>query len=209
MAASVDESKDVANGYFIRDGLLFRKWRPANRPASEDWASYEQVVLPQCYRKEVLHLAHESSNGGHLGFRKTLDRISRQFYWPSLRKDLKRFCRSCHVCQVVGRPGRAPPVAPLQPLPIVKEPFSEITIDCVGPLPRSKRGNEYLLTVLDSATRYPEAFPLRSIKAKVIAEHLIKFFSWAGLPQSIQSDRGSNFTSQLYHQVMSELHITP
>ena len=94
-------------------------------------------------------------------------------------------------------------------LSIVKEPFSEIMIDCVGPLPRSKRGNEYLLTVLDTATRDPKAFPLRSIKAKVIAEHLIKFFSWAGLPRSIQSDRGSNFTSKLYHQVMSELRIMP
>ena len=208
VASSAEESKDVGTGYFIRDGLLFRKWRPADRPAGEDWASYEQVVLPQGHRTDVLHLAHEASYGGHLGFRKTLDRVSRHFYWPSLRKDVKRFCRSCHVCQVVGKARSAPPVAPLQPLPIVREPFSEIMIDCVGPLPKTKRGNEYLLTIMDTATRYPEAFPLRSIRAKVIAEHLIKFFSWAGLPRSIQSDRGSNFTSKLYHQVMSELRIT-
>lgn len=56
------------------------------------------VMSRLCYRKEVLHLAYESSYGGHLGFRIG---ISKQFYWPSLRKDLKRFSRSCHVCQVV------------------------------------------------------------------------------------------------------------
>lgn len=89
------------------------------------------------------------------------------------------------------------------------ESFAHVMVDCVGPLPKSRRGNEYLLTIMDVATRYPEAFPLRSVKAKTIVEHLIKFFSWAGLPHSIQSDRGSNFTSRLYQQVMAELQVSP
>ena len=207
VATSARESGDMATGYFVRRGILCRKWRPASRPASEDWASYEQIVLPQSYRGEVLRMAHGSVFGGHLGFKKTLAKISRQFYWPGLRKDVKGFCRRCHTCQVVGKQGSKPPVSPLQPLPVVREPFAEIMIDCVGPLPKTKKGNEYLLTILDTATRYPEAIPLRNIKTKVIVEHLLKFFAWVGLPRSIQSDRGSNFTAKLFHQVWSELNV--
>ena len=80
-------------------------------------------------------------------------------------------------------------------------------IDCVGPLLKTKKGNEYLLAILDTATRYPEAIPLRNIKTKVIVEHLLKFFAWVGLPRSFQSDRGSNFTAKLFHQVLSELNV--
>lgn len=141
MSTSEEESKEVNTGYFWRDRVLFRMWRPVGR------LSYEQVILPQRCQAEVLQLAHESSLGGHLGFKKTVDRMSRQFYWPSLRREVKRFCRSCHTCQVVGSSGRVPPVAPLIPLPVVTEPFADIMIDCIGPLPKTKRGNEYLLTV--------------------------------------------------------------
>ena len=142
-----------------------------------------------------------------LGFKKTLAKVSRQFHWPGLRKDVKEFCRRCHTCQVVGKQGSKPPVSPLLPLPVVREPFAEIMIDCVGPLPKTKKGNEYLLTILDTATRYPEAIPLRNIKTKVIVEHLLKFFAWVGLPRSIQSDGGFNFTAKLFHQVLSELNV--
>ena len=111
------------------------------------------------------------------------------------------------VPQVVGKQGSKSPVSPLQPLPVVRVPLAEIIIVCVGPLPKTKKGNEYLLTILDTATRYPEAIPLRNIKTKVIVEHLLKFFAWVGLPRSIQSDRGSNFTAKLFHQVLSELNV--
>lgn len=74
--------------------------------------------------------------------RKTLDKISHHFFWPSIRKDVKRFCRCCHVCQLVGKPGVAVPVAPLQPLLMEEELFSHIMVDCVGPFPKSKqKGN--------------------------------------------------------------------
>ncbi|KAF7647793.1 hypothetical protein LDENG_00166360, partial [Lucifuga dentata] len=166
------------------------------------------LVLTQCYHQEALHLAHELTLGGHIGVKKTLDKISRHFYWPNIRKDVKEFCHRCHARQVVGRQGRTPPVAPLQPLPVEQEPFAHIMIKCAGPLPRSKWGHEYLLTILDTATRYPEAIPLRSIKAKSTVEHLVRLFSWAGLPHTIQSDRCSNFTSKICQQVMAELKIS-
>ena len=80
-------------------------------------------------------------------------------------------------------------------------------IDCVGPLPKTKKGCEYLLTIMCASTRFPEAIPLRNIKAKTIVNALVKFFTFVGLPKSIQSDQGSNFMSGIFQQVMYELGI--
>ena len=58
-----------------------------------------------------------------------------------------------------------------------------------------------------ASTRFPEALPLRNIKAKTIVKALTKFFTLVGVPKSIQSDQGSNFTSGLFQEVMYELGI--
>ena len=89
------------------------------------------------------------------------------------------------------------------------EPFQRIAMDLVGPLPRSRSGNKYILVICDYATRYPEAIPLRSIDAEHIAEELIKVFSRVGVPREILTDQGSNFTSQLLAEVYRLLHIQP
>ena len=65
---------------------------------------------------------------------------------------------------MVGKPNQTIPKAQLQPIPAFDEPFSRILINCVGPLPRTKSGNEYLLTIMCTSTRFPEAIPLRNIK---------------------------------------------
>ncbi|XP_076030622.1 uncharacterized protein LOC143018919 [Oratosquilla oratoria] len=57
------------------------------------------------------------------------------------------------------------------------------------------------------ATRFPEAIPLRSIHAKSIVRELVKYFSWVGLPEVIQFDRGSNFTSGMFRKILKGLHI--
>ena len=85
--------------------------------------------------------------------------------------------------------------------------FSRIIIDCVGPLPKTKSGNEYLLTIMCASTRFLEAIPLRYIKTKTIVKALVKFFTFVGLPKSVQSDQGSNFMSGVFQQVMHELGI--
>ena len=59
-----------------------------------------------------------------------------------------------------------------------------------------------------ASTRFPEAIPLRNIKAKTIVKALTKFFTLVGFPSSIQSDQGSSFISGVVQQVMHELGIT-
>ena len=206
-ALSEDEITKVPVGYYLNDGLLMRKWRPPDRPASEDWAVVHQVVVPKAYRDEILAMAHSLPLGGHLGVNKTVDKILKQFFWPGLRRDVVSFCRTCHTCQVVGKYQSDPPVSPLRPIPAIDEPFSRVIIDCVGPLPKARSGNQYLLTIMCAATRFPEAIPLRNIKAPTISKALIKFFTHYGLPKEIQSDQGSNFTSGLFRQVVKELGI--
>ena len=108
---------------------------------------------------------------------------------------------------MVGKPNQVIPKAQLHPIPAIGEPFSHILVDCVGPLPKTKTGNQYLLTIMCTATRFPEATPLRNIKARSIVKALIKFFTFVGLPKSIQSDQGTNFMSGTFQQVMHELGI--
>lgn len=118
------------------------------------------------------------------------------------------FCNTCHGCQLTGKANQVIPRAPLHPIPVLGEPFERVIVDCVGPLPRTRSGNQYLLTVMCSATRYPEAIPLRTITAKTVVKALIKFFSTFGLPKVLQSDQGSNFMSKLFVTSLKELGIT-
>ena len=150
------------------------------------------------------YLVHESPMSGHLGINKTYHKIINHFYWPGLKSDVSKYCKTCHTCQMVGKPNQIIPKAQLQPIPAFDEPFSRILIDCVGPLPRTKSGNEYLLTIMCTSTRFPEAIPLRNIKTKSIVKALVKFFTFVGLPKSVQSDQGSNFMSGIFQQVMHE-----
>ncbi|XP_068206333.1 uncharacterized protein [Palaemon carinicauda] len=97
-----------------------------------------------------------------------------------------------------GKAQHDPKVMPLQPIEVPGEPFERLVLDCVGPLPRSSKGNEYLLTIMCSATRFPEAIPLRTVSADKIIEVLNKFFSLVGLPKEVQTDQGTNFTSKKF-----------
>ena len=204
-ALSQEELDNVPVGYYLKDGVLMRKWRPSDAPANEDWAVRHQVVVPKIFRPEILNLAHKIPMGGHFGINKTMDKIMKHYFWPGMRKDVCSYCKTCHTCQMVGKPNIVNQVAPLCPIPAFEAPFSRVIIDCVGPLPKTRSGNQYLLTIMCASTRFPEAIPLRNIKAPSISKALIKFFTLVGLPKEVQSDQGSNFMSGLFQQVVYEL----
>ena len=93
------------------------------------------------------------------------------------------------------------------PLPVVEKPFSRMAMDIVGPLPRSRSGNRYILVMCDYATRYPEAVPLRNMDAEMIAEELVKVFARVGIPRELLTDQGTNFQSRLLAEVYCLLNI--
>ena len=76
---------------------------------------------------------------------------------------------------MVGKLNQVISKAGLQPIPAFDEPFSGIIIDCVGPFPKTKSGNEYLMTIMCASTRFPEAIPFRNIKTKTIVKALVRF----------------------------------
>lgn len=159
-----------------------KKWRPPDVPAKDEWAVKYQIVVPKTCRQDILSMAQETPLAGYLGVNKTHQKIVEHFYWPNLRKDVAEYCRSSHACQMVEKPSQTIPKAPLQPLEAVQEPFRQIIVDCVGLLPRTKSGNQYLLTIMCISTRFPEAMPLRNIKAKTIVKALTKVFTLVRLP---------------------------
>uniref|UniRef100_A0A8C5PG58 Gypsy retrotransposon integrase-like protein 1 n=1 Tax=Leptobrachium leishanense TaxID=445787 RepID=A0A8C5PG58_9ANUR len=174
-----------------------------------DRVRHRQLVVPAKYRRDLLRIAHDIPLASHLGHRRTLHRLTQSFFWPRLSGEVRDYCRTCGVCQRVGKRGDAKK-APLRPLPIVGEPFRRVTVDLVGPLAvPSPTGKKYILTVVDYATRYPEAVSLRDIHAETVAGALLQIFSRVGFPQEILSDQGTQFTAEVTQQLWRLCGIKP
>ena len=122
------------------------------------------LVIPEGFRENVLRLAHESLMSGHLGIKKTLDRVVSEFVWPRVSGDVARFCKSCDICQRTIQKGRVTKVH-LGKMSLIDTPFKRVAVDIVGPNePRSDKKSRYILTTIDYTTRYPEAIVLPSIQ---------------------------------------------
>lgn len=197
----VGEAVDGGKVTFVyKKGLLYRVFKSEREVC-------EQLVVPKCFRGQVLKLAHESVMSGHLGVQRTATKLLHDFYWPGVMSDVKRFCRSCDICQRTipkGKVGKAP----LGKMPLIEVPFQRVAVDLVGPIePRTTSGKRYILTLVDYATRYPEAVAIGSIDTETVAEALLGMFCRIGVPMEILSDLGTQFTSELMQEVSRLLSI--
>ena len=181
-------------------------YRVCLQSKNEHEVGMKQLVVPMIFRNIILATAHDSSVAGHFSHRKTSEKIFHKFFWPGAGADIKRYCKSCHVCQKSTPKGKIKK-APLVSMPIISVPFSRVAIDLVGPLTPSKRGHKYILTLIDLATRFPEAIPLKHIDTVTIAESLVNIFSRVGIPKEILSDRGTQFRSDLMNEIHRLLSI--
>lgn len=188
--------------YYMNDDLLMHHAAPTKQRQEAD-----QLVVPATLRNKLLFLAHDIPASGHLGITKTLSRLWPHFYWPHMSKEVTSYCRSCDMCQRLGK-GQKPPPAPLIPLPLVTEPFFRVAMDIVGPLPTTKSGNRFILTVLDLSSHYPEAIPLPNHTATTVATALVGVFSRFGFPSEILSDQGSDLMSQIMQTFLNDFKIT-
>ena len=113
--------------------------------------------------------------------------------WPIFERDIEDHCRACPECQRIAP--RPLVWNPLIPMPLIEVPFERLALDSVGPLPRTSRVHHYILSMVDYATRYPEAVPLRA--AKAVTRELMILFSRVGIVREILTDQGSCFMSRV------------
>ena len=184
-------------GFAKFKGLLYRREINPLIDTENDNVHNAKLVVPKAYRLQVLDTCHSSVWSGHLGVRKTKDRLRKQFWWPSCEKETSQYVRECHECQIHAK-RRVADRVPLCATPIIKEPFSEIFIDFCGPInPTSSSGKKYILTVIDAATNWVELFALPSMRAEGVCKALIEVFSRMGVARTIRCDQGTHFKNQL------------
>lgn len=105
------EVKDKADGFFVDNGLLVRKWVACGEFSVG--SPIFQIVVPAKFCI-FLQLSHVQS--GHMGVRRTYDPIW-YFFWPPLNKDASKYIRTCYTSQITGKPNKVIKPAQLHPIP--------------------------------------------------------------------------------------------
>ena len=159
-------------------------------------------IIPETWKRKVFEAVHNMS---HPGINSTCRLMQSKFVWHGMLKEVRTWVKNCISCQrsKVQRHVRAP----LATFKVPDERFTHINLDIVGPLPLSQ-GYTHLLTIVDRFTRWPEAIPLTSTDTTSCARALIQnWISRFGVPSYISSDRGSQFTSQIWSKLAELLGI--
>lgn len=151
------------NQYVLDDNVLHHIYTPRTKKSKEQNPDQLilQVALPTCKRETVLASYHDcKAGGGHFGIKRTFAAIKQKYWWPKMYQQIKDYITTCDVCQKtkISRSGHP---APLNPLPI-EDVFSRIHIDILCSLPKTKEGYQYVLLVVDSFSKWTEAFPLKT-----------------------------------------------
>lgn len=180
--------------YISRDGLLHRK--PPPKEALPHPGS--QLCLPKILYDKAVGLVH--AGGGHMGRDATLARLQRNLFFPNMKRTVEDFLLRCQNCQAKLKSikeQRHTLISQLEGFP-----FQKLSIDFVGPLRASHRGNIYLFTVKCTFTKWLEGFPVRDATAEEVVRILeTEIFARFGFPEQLHSDMGSQFTSELFTAV--------
>ncbi|CAG2255790.1 Retrovirus-related Pol polyprotein from transposon 17.6,Retrovirus-related Pol polyprotein from transposon 297 [Mytilus edulis] len=189
------------NSLELQDDLVFRHFYDNERKVVK-----LQAVIPLSERKQVLHFCHDAKYAGHLGMRKTLEKIRQSYYWPGLQADVRAYVAGCDKCAM----RKTPTKKKRAPMAIVEtsSPMERLATDILGELPETENGNRYILVVSDYYTKWTESFPMPNMEAstvvKIIVEEVIARF---GVPSWIHSDQGRQYESRLFQEVCKVLDI--
>ncbi|XP_045456466.1 uncharacterized protein LOC123666419 [Melitaea cinxia] len=156
---------------------------------------------------KILKENHDIPIAGHLGSNRMYNRIKERYYWKNMRADIENYVKSCKLCQS-NKALRKINQAPMQITTTSTRPFERISLDLVGPLPEAGLTKlKFILTLQDDLTKFSTAYPITNATAEETCECLVHFISLFGIPKTILTDQGTNFTAELFKRTCEFLKI--
>lgn len=199
-------NKMVAN--VCQEPLKFVKWRYTDgklfKYVKQDYPTLSgdtwKEVVPKENRLQIIRDAHDSPISGHMGVYKTYNRLCEKYYWPKMRQDVGSYVKSCLKCGAHKDDPRGPSdqmVSHSKP----SRPWEMISTDLVGPLPRSYKGNTFILVVTDYLSKFSLIFPLRRASTQLIINRIeAQVFLVFGVPRVLLCDNGPQYRSKEFRK---------
>lgn len=168
------------------------------------WWYQHKILVPnnKALRTRIMREHHDAPAAGHRGIAKTIELVERQYWWPTLRNDVKQYVQTCDSCQRTKASNQAQPGL-LQPLPIPGARWASVTMDMVTKLPTTPRGYDSILVFVDRLTKYAHFIPTtENLSAKGFARLFVQHIvANHGMPIDIVSDRGALFVNTFWSAV--------
>ncbi|CAK9796589.1 Transposon Ty3-I Gag-Pol polyprotein [Anthophora quadrimaculata] len=186
--ANNDKSPEVKHyfkEYVLKKGKVYRRM-PDNKIA---W------VVPKDARLQICRLCHDDA--GHLSAEKTLERIQRNYWFAGMRQFINKYVKACLSCAYYKHTS-GKKQCKLNTIEKVAVPFHTLHIDHVGPFETSRKGNKYLLVMVDAFTKFTIVEPVKDQKTRHTEKVLLNLMYLFGVPTRIISDRGTSFTSKRF-----------
>ena len=183
--------------YLLRDQLLYYRDK-----------DHLRLYVPVPLRNQIMRLAHDDGPSIHNNWERTFERITRFYHWPKLHKDIFSFVQRCDSCQR-NKVARRLPYGLLQPHEVPLRRWETVSMDFVGPLPATKNGYDFIMTVVDYASKRVHLIPCQQTSTSKDVARLFELHVWRnhGLPTKLITDRDVRFCNNFWSHLMSSLKI--
>jgi len=188
----------------------------SNRLDGAEWAEEQGLILfrgkvyvpkdPEL-RRAIVEAHHDSQVTGHPGRWKTLELVSRNYWWPGISRYVASYVKGCDRCNRT-KTFPAKPTGMLTPTQIPSDIWQVITVDLITGLPESQ-GNDSIMVVVDRLSKMIHAIPTTARLSSEGVARLFRDHVWKlhGLPEQIISDRGPQFVSGFMRELNKLLGI--
>src|SRR6266480_230516 len=164
----------------------------------------DRVCIPDAphLRETLLREHHDAAMGGHFGASKMYQLLGRTAFWPRMWKDVQRYIEGCDTCHRV-KPLNGKTQGLLLPLPVPKGRWHQIGIDFIVKLPRSRQGNDCIISIIDHLTKRAHFIPTKeSMSAREFATIFLReYVRLHGIPSKFVTDRDVRFISEFWDAV--------
>jgi hypothetical protein len=161
-------------------------------------------TLQEFEKEPLMWIMHDHPISAHFASKTMYEKIKERYYWKGMKKDIEEYVKTCDDCQRRNKPIGKNELHSIR----IKEPWYQIGIDIVGPLPRTARGKKYIVVAMDYFTKWPEARALTEATAEKVTEFIYEdIICRHGCPKKILSDRGSHFNNNMMKTLTGKFEI--